>query len=183
MIEDAPHFLASWSNFYVMTGSSAAALVGLMFVVITLVTRMETVQMETSQRMDGVATYSTPTVTHFGAALFISAVLEAPWHLLIDAAFLIGLCGLFGVVYVARVIVRTRRLTAYSPDPEDWLWYTIVPLVAYGAVFIGAVLLPVMPVRALFTIAGAVVLLIFTGIRNAWDVVTYLAVVGPNRQG
>ena len=181
MIEDAPRFLAPWSNFYVMTGSSAAALVGLMFVVITLVTRMDTPQIESSQRMDGVATYSTPTVTHFGAALFVSAVLNAPWHMLIDAAFLVGLCGLYGVVYVVRVITRTRRVTAYSPDPEDWIWYTIVPLIAYGAVIIGAVTLPFMPVRALFTVAGAVVLLIFTGIRNAWDVVTCLAVVGPNR--
>jgi hypothetical protein len=179
MTETAAHFLEPWSSFYVMTGSSAAALVGLMFVVITLVTRTEVAQMESSQRMDGLATYSTPTVTHFGAALFVSAVLNAPWHLLIDAAFLVGVCGLFGVVYILRVIVRTRRLTAYNPDPEDWAWYTIVPLIAYGAILVAAMLLPLTPVRALFVLAGGVVLLIFTGIRNAWDVVTYLAVAGP----
>jgi hypothetical protein len=150
-----------------------------MFVVITLVTRAETLQMESSQRIEGVATYSTPTVIHFGAALFVSAVLNAPWPKLIDAAFLVGLCGLYGVVYVLRVIVRTRRLTAYSPDPEDWIWYTIVPLIAYGAIFISAIILPILPIRALFVLAGGVVLLIFTAIRNAWDVVTYLAVVGP----
>ncbi|MBV9232567.1 MAG: hypothetical protein JO030_00880, partial [Candidatus Eremiobacteraeota bacterium] len=37
----APRLLAHWANFYVMIGSSAAALTGLMFVVITLVTNME----------------------------------------------------------------------------------------------------------------------------------------------
>ena len=162
-----------------MIGSSAAALVGLMFVVITLITRAEAREIETDQRMEGVATYSTPTVTHFGAALFVAAVLNAPWPLLVDAAVLVGLCGLFGVIYVLRVIMRTKRLTAYNPDREDWLWYTVVPLIAHGAVLTGALLLPITPVRGLFVLAGGVVLLIFTGIRNAWDVVTYLAVVGP----
>lgn len=162
-----------------MIGSSAAALVGLMFVVITLITRTEAQQIEAQQRMEGVATYSTPTVIHFGSALFVSAVLSAPWPLLVDAAALVGICGLYGVVYIMRVIARTKRMTAYNPDREDWVWYTIVPLIAYAAVLCAAFLLPMTPARALFALAGGIVLLIFTAIRNAWDVVTYLAVVGP----
>ncbi|MGH7757319.1 MAG: hypothetical protein ACREM8_13690, partial [Vulcanimicrobiaceae bacterium] len=86
---------------------------------------------------------------------------------------------LSGVVYVLRVIRRTKRLSAYTPDLEDWIWYTILPFVAYGAIFAGAIVLPTLPVKALFVLAGGVVLLIFIGIRNAWDIVTYLAVGGP----
>jgi hypothetical protein len=71
---------------------------------------------------------------------------------------------------------RTRRLTRYTADLEDWAWYTIVPFVAYGAIFGGAIALAAAPVHALFILAGGVVLLIFIGIRNAWDIVTYIAI-------
>jgi hypothetical protein len=177
MAESASPFFTPWSNFYVMTGSSAAALTGLMFVVITLVNRTERLQ----RNQDGIATFSTPTVMHFCAALFFSAILNAPWRSLIHAAVLIGAAGLGGVLYILRVMYRAKRLTAYIPDFEDWTWYTILPFVAYGAIFAGAIVLPAAPVNALFTLAGSVILLIFVGIRNAWDVVTYIASGGPSQ--
>jgi uncharacterized membrane protein len=159
-----------------MTGSSAGALTGLMFVVITLVTQVERLR----RSRDGVSTFSTPTVAHFGAALLVSAVLSAPWPSLVYPATLLGLAGLYAVVYVLRVMYRTRRLTAYTPDLEDWTWYTILPLAAYGAILVGAIVLPAIPVDALFALAGGVLLLIFIGIRNAWDVVTFIAIGGPD---
>ena len=106
MQDTASSPIAAWSNFYVITGSSAAALTGLMFVVITLVAG------DRSRRTyEGTATFSTPTVLHFCAALLVSAILL--------------------------------------------LWA---------------------PTETLFALAGANVLLIFIGIHNAWDVVTYIAV-------
>jgi hypothetical protein len=166
--------LAAWSSFYAMTGSSAAALIGLMFVVITLVTGTE----RRGRNPDGIKTFSTPTVMHFGAALFVSAVLNAPWGSLVYAAVSVGLAGIYGVALAVRVMRRTKRLTEYTPDLEDWVWYTILPFVAYGAICAGAIGLAVAPRQALFALAGAVLLLIFIGIRNAWDVVTFLA-IGP----
>jgi hypothetical protein len=174
---DASSFLTPWSNFYVMTGSSAAALTGLMFVVITLVDRVERSQ----RSQDGIATFSTPTVMHFCAALLVSAILNAPWHSLTHVAVLIGLVGLLGAAYILRIIIRTKRLTVYTPDVEDWTFYSILPFVAYGAILGGAIALTAVPVNALFALAGGVVLLIFIGIRNAWDVVTYVAIGGPSQ--
>ncbi len=176
MAETASSFLTPWSNFYVMTGSSAAALTGLMFVVISLVNRTESVR----KNPDGIGTFSTPTVMHFSAALLVSAVLNAPWRSLIDAAVLIGLAGLFGAVYILRIMGRTKRLTTYTPDLEDWMMYNILPFVGYGAIFVGAIALPVVPAKALFAIAGGVVFLIFLGIRNSWDVVTFIATGGAD---
>ena len=177
MAETAATFLAPWSSFYVMTGSSAAALTGLMFVVITLVKGTERLQ----NNHDGIATFSTPTVMHFSAALFVSAVLNVPWHSLIQTAALIGFVGLFGIVYLVRVTYLTKRLTVYTPDLEDWTFYTVLPFVGYGAIFGSALALPAVPVKALFALAGGVILLIFLGIRNAWDVVTYITIGGPTQ--
>jgi len=172
MAEAASPLLAEWSSFYVMTGSSAAALTGLMFVVTTLLTRTE----RPEDTYAGITAFSTPTVMHFAAAFMVSAVLSAPWRSLVHAGAAAALIGLAGVAYVLRVMHRTRRLTIYTADVEDWAWYTMLPFVAYGAISASATDLGADPVRALFILAAGVVLLIFIGIRNAWDVVTYLAV-------
>jgi hypothetical protein len=176
MPANAPSLLAPWSPFFVTVGSSSAALIGLMFVVITLVTGVERAR----RSQDGLATFSTPTVLHFCGALLVSAILNVPWGALVYPGALIAMAGLYGVIYVVRVMLRTRRLTVYVPDLEDWAWYSGLPLLAYGAIFAGGTALPVVPAAALFALAGGVLVLIFIGIRNAWDVVTFLAIGGPN---
>jgi hypothetical protein len=170
--------LTAWSSFYVMTGSSAAALIGLMFVVISLVRGWE---MQTSQ--DGISTFSTPTVMHFGAVLLISAVLSAPWHALVYAGVSVAVVGFFGLGYVFRVGFRTKRYLDYRADLDDWTWYIVLPFAAYGVIALGGVALWLFTTKALFAIGGGVVLLLLIGIRNAWDVVTFLAARGPTPPG
>jgi hypothetical protein len=173
MFEHAERFLAAWSTFYIMIGSAAAALTGLMFVVITLVTRSEM-----PARRDGVATFSTPTVMHFSIALLVAAILCAPWRSLIPPAALLGITGLYCILYILRIARLTRRLTGYVADAEDWAWYTLLPFLSFCAIFGGAIGLPRAPVQALYAVAAGALLLIFIGIRNAWDVVTFLAIQG-----
>ncbi|MBV8498238.1 MAG: hypothetical protein JO003_03180 [Candidatus Eremiobacteraeota bacterium] len=157
-----------------MIGSSAAALTGLMFVVITLVTRAEM-----AARKDGLAIFNTPTVLHFSVALLVSAILCAPWRSLVPPAVIVGVAGLYCVAYVLRVAGLARRLTGYVADTEDWVWYAIIPMVAFCTMLGGAVALPFATTQALYAIAAASLLLVFIGIRNAWDVVTFLAIKGP----
>jgi len=165
--------LAAWQNFYVIIGSAAATLTGLIFVVITLIAGG---RVRVSPSSDGIAVFSTPNVVHFGAALLIAAILSAPWQALWNAGLLLGLSGLGGVCYVIIVLRRARQQTDYQPVLEDWLWHTVLPLVSYTALVIAAILLPGNPAPALFVIAAATVLLLFIGIHNAWDNVTYLAI-------
>jgi hypothetical protein len=68
--------LAGWENFYVIVGSSAGALIGLQFVVITLVAEIPIIR---DVERAGSA-FSTPTVVHFGTALLLSAIVSAPWR-------------------------------------------------------------------------------------------------------
>ncbi len=141
-----------------------------MFVVITLIAGAQV------QRSSGsVAAFGTPTVVHFGAALLVAAILSAPWQALWNASLLLGLCGLGGVTYVGIVIRRARRQTDYQPVLEDWLWHAVFPLVSYTALVVAAILLPGNPVPTLFVIGAVTVLLLFIGIHNAWDLVTYTA--------
>ncbi|MGZ3715431.1 MAG: hypothetical protein ACXVA4_08430 [Ktedonobacterales bacterium] len=172
--------LTAWENFYVIVGSSAAALTGLQFVVITLIAGTR------SRRSSGaIGAFGTPTVVHFCLALLIAAIVSAPWQTLANAAIPLGLTGLGGLGYVFIVLRRARRQTDYKPVLEDWLWHIIFPLVAYAALVIAALVLPDNPLPALFITGAAALLLLFSGIHNAWDTVTYLVTDGipPENEG
>jgi hypothetical protein len=172
-----PQF-TEWESFYVIVGSSAAALTGLMFVVITLIADLET------PRSPGtIGAFGTPTVVHFCVALVVSATLSAPWHALTTAAVAVGACGVAGVVYTLLVARWARQQTTYKPVLEDWLFHTVFPLAAYGAIAIAALRLPRHAEQSLFTVAGAVLSLVLIGIHNAWDTVTYLAIREQDKQG
>ena len=165
--------LATWQNFYVIVGTAAATLTGLMFVVITLLAQ---IRVQVPSPRSGIAVFSTPNVFHFGAALLVAALLSAPWPALWEASLLLGLAGLAGVTYILIVLWLARhRLPEYQLVRSDWLWYTVLPLVSYTALVVAAMVLPSQPAPALFVIAAATILLLFIGIHNAWDVVTYMA--------
>jgi hypothetical protein len=167
--------LGPWSSFYVMIGSSAAALTGLMFVVITLVNDSDR---RTRRTPDGISTFSTPTVLHFCAPLFVAGTIAAPWETLRYPAIAIAALGAYGVVYISYLMVRSSRLKSYRPDIEDWVWYSVLPFCVYVSMCAGGLGLLWVPSKALFAVGGASLFLIFIGIRNSWDVVTYLAVNG-----
>ena len=165
--------LTTWQNFYTIIGTAAATLTGLMFVVVTLIAG---VRLRVSSPSEAFATFNTPNVVHFCAALLVAAILSAPWQALWPAGLLLGLSGLGGMIYVVIVLRRARRQTDYQPVLEDWLFHTILPLVSYTALLVAAMLLPGHAAPALFVIAAGTVLLLFIGIHNAWDNVLYIAI-------
>ena len=172
VLEATPSVLTAWESFYVIVGSSGAALTGLMFVVIALIA--DTGGRRTTNEIDA---FGTPTIVHFCVALFMAAVVSAPWNLLRSVAITIATVGAVGIVYGGIVVRRARRQTGYRPVFEDWLWYSILPILAY-AMFLGAgIALTRIPEGALFVIGAATLLLLLVGIHNAWDTVTYIALV------
>ena len=163
--------LATWDSFYVIVGSAAGALIGLQFVVITLLA-----QRPTSPVPEATAAFGTPTVVHFGAALLLSALARAPWPTIVLPALLWGAMGLAGVAYAVIVIRRMRAQAAYMPELEDWLFHIVLPAAAYALLALSAVAAPAFTREALFGVAAAALLFLFISIHNAWDAVVYHAV-------
>ncbi len=161
---------AAWENFYVIVGSSAGALTGLQFVVMALVA-----EVRPAGGLQDVNAFGTPTVVHFSGTLLIAAILSAPWQRLTSAGAALAVCGAAGCIYSLIVIKRARRTTGYRAVLEDWLWFVILPLIAYLDLLIGALVLQRSPGPALFAVAGAALVLLFVGVRNAWDTVIYIA--------
>jgi hypothetical protein len=170
----ASSLLTDWENFYVIVGSSAAGLIGLQFVVIALIS-----ETRTPSTMREIDAFATPTIIHFASALLLSAILSAPWRALENARVVLVTCGVVGLLYLALVISRIRRLTTYQLVTEDWIWHVTLPLVAYVTLLAGSVELVPAPHESLFAIAATALLLLFIGIHNAWDTVTYIALDRP----
>ena len=171
--------LAGWENFYVIVGSSAGALIGLQFVVITLIADTPIAGAEAQAS----SAFSTPSVVHFAVVLFLSAIVSAPWSGLAPVEVLWGLLGLFGIAYSVIVARRLRAQTAYKPVCEDWLFHALLPLAAYVALAVSACTAHSHTRLALFSVGAASLLLLFIGIHNAWDAVTYHVFVRRQKQG
>ena len=160
---------AGWQNFSVIAGAYGGALITTQFVVMALVADMP----RTGAQAQAGHAFATPTIIHFGAVLMLSAALSAPWHSIGGAAVLWGLMGLGGVAYAIIVARRQRVQTAYQPVFEDWLFHAVLPFAAYATLSASACAARAHPTECLFGVATAALLLLFIGIHNAWDAVTY----------
>jgi hypothetical protein len=170
--------LSGWDNFYVIVGSSAGALIGLQFVLISLIAH---IPIEQSGEQAGNA-FATPTIVHFGVVLLLAGITTAPWHDFTPVAMLWGALGFGGVAYIVIVQRRMRRQTAYRPEFEDWLFHALLPMVAYATLAMAALITHLHVRGALFGVGGAAMLLLFVGIHNAWDAATYhVFVVKPEQ--
>jgi len=169
---------AAWESFYVIIGSSAAVMIGLQFVVITL-----SAEVNAPGGDSAIDAFSTPTIVHFCAVLLIAAILSTPWPGLPSADIALGVCGVGGLAYALIVLRRTRRQTVYVPVLEDWIWHNALPLIAYAALLLAAVLLQRYVATSLFVIGGAALLLLFVGIHNAWDGAIYIALRRQRPEG
>jgi len=167
--------LAAWQNFYVIVGSAAGALIGLQFVVITLIANRA---VGAGQAQAGAA-FASPTVVHFAAVLLLSGIMTAPWSQQNSAAIAWGILGLAGIVYEFIVLRRMRMQTAYRPEFEDWLFHAWLPFAAYAALAVSAYVIRLGDPDTVFAVGAAALLLLFVGIHNAWDAVTYHIYVKP----
>jgi len=82
--------LTAWESFYVIVGSSGAALIGVQFVVIALIANRRTLA-----TAEAIRAFATPTVVHLGAGLLVSAIMSAPWPSPLPASVALALAALF----------------------------------------------------------------------------------------
>lgn len=76
-------------------------------------------------------------------------------------------------MYEIIVAQRMRAQKRYTPVFEDWLFHALLPLAAYAIIALSSFIARSNLGEALFVLAAAVLTLLFVGIHNAWDAVTY----------
>ena len=162
-----------WDNYFVLTGTAAGGLIGLLFVVITL-----TSGLDRSRALRASGIYMTPNVVHFAVTLVASALVLAPrMSMHVDALILAGaaLAGLSNAIRTCHGIVGFARESGATPHWSDMPLYGLAPGVLYmlllsdaGAIWVGAAFAP-------FLLAALLMILMLLAIRNAWDLITWIA--------
>ncbi|HKV71431.1 MAG TPA: hypothetical protein VJN62_09305 [Gemmatimonadales bacterium] len=159
--------LHDWQNFYLLIGGASATLVGLMFVAISLGAGLFT-----NRAIPGLRTFVSPTLIHFVYVLVTASVVLIPTVTQMLLGGLLVLVGLvsFGVT-LSRLPFLHGQYRKEEIDKTDWVWYFLVPSAGY-LLYVGTGIGLLMGIsQALNGLAVASILLLVTGIRNAWDLV------------
>ena len=161
-----------WGEFYLLAGSAAAVLIGLIFVVVTLMQDRPRSSVLTGSRL-----YMGPVVLHVSFVLVLSAAALIP-HIS-GNAFAVVAAGvaLWGL---ARAIMSIVGIHGYRNDnsPPHWTdawFYGAVPALLYLA--LGAVAWAFWTEQpwAVNGVAAVITAMLLISIRNEWDLVTWLA--------
>jgi hypothetical protein len=155
--------LHEWEGFYVITGSSAAALTGLMFVVITLTAE------RVRQAGGALRAFATPTIVHFCLVLLLAGVMTTPSHTPGSLSWCVLAVALGALAYLGLAVRHLRRQTDYTPETSDLVWYFVLPAAAYALLLAAGLLIGGHPEAALRLIAVFTMALLLIGIHNAWD--------------
>jgi len=166
-----PEAMNAWESFYVIVGSSGAALIGLQFVVITLISEVQPLVAR-----GAISAFGTPTVFHLGGALVISCLMSAPWPSVAWAHAALSVAGFAGILYGIVTTYPATHQETYKPVWEDWVWHVIMPCAAYVTLTIAALVMSDTSQAPFFFIAAVALGLLLIGIHNAWDTVIYVVV-------
>jgi hypothetical protein len=164
---------AGWDEFYLLIGGAAGGLIGLLFIVITLIRSGET-----GLKLRGASVFMTPTVAHLAMVLTLSALATAP-KLSLPATGALFLAG--GAVCLAFTGRALFMLAVGSVKATHWtdLWgYGVAPFAAALALAISAGAAWFAPDWAARGIAASIVAMLLIAIRNAWDLVTWITAKG-----
>jgi hypothetical protein len=175
-----PSALQVWQNFYMLAGTAAATLTGLMFVAVTFGSALVT--KETAQTTRA---FLDPTYMHFVQVLLTACLLTVPTlgpSLL--GCVLIGV-GAFRLVRLHWVFGRYRAAQRQYGDIElsDWVMSIMLPLLCHLSLMAIGAGFVLRSVFALSGLAAVTMVLLFIGIHGAWELFVWMALaVGDRRR-
>ncbi len=170
--------LRDWRDFYVMGGTAAATLVGLMFVFASI-----GASQLARRNLGAMRAFITPTVVHFGSALFVCLISIMPGHNERSLGGVLGVGALIGVAYCGQILVFILRRFAAGLAWEDRLFYALIPLAGYLMLLASALVeLDGRPNDGNLLTGVAIIVLIVAGLRNAWDMTVWMMTRGQTTE-
>ena len=156
-----------------MAGSSAAVLIGLIFVVVTLMH-----DQPRSAVLSGARLYMGPVVLQVSFVLALSAAALAQGITPGAMALVAAVVAAWGLMRAVQSVVGIRSFRGLGHETPHWTdqwFYGIVPGALY--VLLGAVAVACATANAWApqALAAVVTAMLLNAIRNEWDLVTWLA--------
>lgn len=162
------HRLEVWREFYTFSGTAAATLMGLMFVVVSLAQRAFT----TEEGRGAIGAFFTPIVAFFGTEIAVSMLLLIPAITPHWLSVSLGAVGVAGVLYMLATGAHGRWRQG-NLDLDDWIWYFLLPVSSYALLVVGAAGDWFSSAYGLYCVAVVMGALLLIGVRNAWDLVVF----------
>ena len=164
----------TWHDFYVLVGTASATLVGLMFVAASIGSSVFS-----ERHRVALQAFISPTVVNFATVLFICIGVMIPSQTQLSLGLLLAGGGVAGLIYAGRVWVQMVIRRSFHVDIIDRMFYATVPLLGYLLVLAAGVLLLLRLQWSAEITAAALVVLLFAGVRNAWDMTTWIMMQTP----
>src|SRR5438105_2696988 len=158
----------------VVVGTSAATLVGLMFVAASI-----GASVFTEKDRAALKAFISPTVVHFTTVLVIAVVALVPTHEWLTLASLLALVGVAGAIYSASVWIELFIHRRFNVDVVDRLFYAGFPLVGHLLLLLAALFLWRQSEAGLDLLAAGQIKLLLAGIGNAWDMMIWIVIRIP----
>ena len=160
-----------WENYYLMVGSSAGALIGLMFVVVTLTAGRDRAEVERGKHL-----YTSPIVWHLAVILTLSGAAAVPTMTVKFFASVAGGLAILGLWMCVRNAVAINRRPG-APDSRgfDMVWYGVAPAIVYVGLAAAALAMLRGWQWGTTAVAADLMALLLVSIHAEWDLVTYLA--------
>jgi len=163
--------LEKWHDFFILVGTAAGTLVGLIFVAASIGAGLFTGKLK-----DVMGAFITPTIIHFSSVLFVCIVAMVPSLSSVSLAAFTGVIALIGIGYSCSTLLRISNRYSSATSFMDRLWYALTPAGGYLILAI-ATLEPLIRSSARPSwIAIAVSILLLAGIRNAWAITAWIAI-------
>jgi hypothetical protein len=170
-LSDSVHL---WHDFYVLLGTASATLVGLMFVTATIGANLFT-----EANREAMRAFLSPTVVHFTAVLLVCVVMIIPMRHWTTLAIFLAIGAVACLVHSARVWVQLFVRREFKVDMVDRLFYALIPVAGYVLVLVSAGLMFLERALGLMMLAAGLITLLVVGIRNAWDMTTFIVIRTP----
>jgi hypothetical protein len=174
-----PNTLLPWHDFFVLTGTAAATLIGLMFVAVTFGSSLVT-----RETAEGARAFLDPTYTHFAEVLLIACTGVAPSLPPSILGALLLIVGGWRLVGLRGVFIKYRAAHQKHGDIEasDWVTAIALPLVCHVLLMVtGGGFLQHTPI-APTGLAVVMVALLLIGIQGAWELLMWMALAVAERQ-
>ena len=159
--------LETWHEFYILVGTAGLTLTGLLFVVISLGPRVTADRHTTSVRA-----FVSPNAVFFTTALVISSLFLVPGLSAPVIGVLLCVDASASLAYLAYTRAH-QRWRQHNLPLVDWIWFVAMPLLGYLFILFAGVGFLVDASFAIHGVAAALILLVVTGIRNAWHLVLW----------
>jgi hypothetical protein len=170
----AAELFHTWHDFYLLVGTASATLVGLMFVAASI-----GASVFSERHRSALQAFISPTVVNFAAVLFICIGVMIPSQTWLTLGLLLTGGAVAGLIYAGRVWVQMFVRRSFHVDMVDRMFYATVPLLGYLLVLAAGILLLLRLRWSAEVTAAALVVLMFAGVRNGWDMTTWIMMRTP----